>query len=477
MKKFSDLYETPEQAERKRERLAQSRIRLEQQALHLKIQQEKTRLLEEKRRKEENEKKVRTLKRIFSLYYIKKGAKAAAALVGAAASVVAALRVLAYMNPDARELYFALSNKLNALVSAVIQGTPGKFEKLKALIQEIGSAIKLPFQLLARKFKHKQDSGSEVMNSKYSALQKVIGRRYSNRLLKDSIIERFSSLNKNLKSSKMRRDSKRAALMILDDEFGFENIGPQASTDKYGFETIGPKSLPNQGNSKVLKAGAAALLILTPILANLIRLKMKYGSAFQPIVDFVKAQINKIKSGAFKGRIVEIKNKIKSMLQRPLSRDEIQRDPNAKQIVVTVSRMSDSAIKVVSNKVEMIVDNKANQLIRRYDRKHNDLLGAAMFATAFKTLIIPLLLGLLKAGAIAGIAGSLKENILNPLLRRLIGYGKSLVANKTADNTYTDAIISKIKADMTKLLAVLKREGSSIYSRLAAPFNKIKSLA
>lgn len=162
MTRHYDLAETPEQEFRKRERLAQSAERLKQKERHLKIQEEKVRLLEEKRRKEENEKRVKTLKRVFSLYYLKQGAKAAAALVAAAASVMAALRVLAQYNPDARELYFALSNKLNDLVSSVIKGTPGKAEKLKSLIDEIGSAIKLPFQLLLNKFKNRTQDSKDI---------------------------------------------------------------------------------------------------------------------------------------------------------------------------------------------------------------------------------------------------------------------------------------------------------------------------
>lgn len=123
-------------------RAEQMKQRLEQKEHHLQIQEKKIQMLKEKRAKEEAEKKAKQLKKIFSLYYVKKTAKGLAYLAGTAASLILVLRTLAIYNMDAREYYFILMNRLNTAVSMAIRGSAEAGRKLSETIDSIISFLR-----------------------------------------------------------------------------------------------------------------------------------------------------------------------------------------------------------------------------------------------------------------------------------------------------------------------------------------------
>jgi hypothetical protein len=142
----------------------------------------------------------------------------------------------------------------------------------------------------------------------------------------------------------------------------------------------------------------------------------------------------------------------------------------------------DSSYAYISNRHADAASCYVNRAILIYDRKHKDLFPLAIPAgiAISKATIVPLLLGIAKAGAIAGVANAikepLKENITKPIIDRIVGNIKQAAANKSADQTYLQAIGEKISSDMNTLLNILKREKSFVASKLEAAWNKVKGL-
>lgn len=129
---------------------------------------------------------------------------------------------------------------------------------------------------------------------------------------------------------------------------------------------------------------------------------------------------------------------------------------------------------------KMRVRRLADHAIRIHDRRYNDIIGLIAFKAILVKSILPVLIPLLKAAAVSGvggaIAGGLKEKIVNPLLGRIINRAKQLNAEK-GDGTYTQALIKGIKEDMGRLIAVLKKEGAFVSSKIQGLFNKIRGVA
>lgn len=142
----------------------------------------------------------------------------------------------------------------------------------------------------------------------------------------------------------------------------------------------------------------------------------------------------------------------------------------------------DASYAYTSNRYADTASNYVNRAIRVYDKRYGDIFPLAIPAgiAISKATIVPLLLTILKAGAIAGVAGAikepLKENITKPICDRIINNIKQAAANKNADQTYLQAIGEKISSDMNTLLNILKREKSFIASKLEAAWNKVKGL-
>ena len=113
--------------------------------------------------------------------------------------------------------------------------------------------------------------------------------------------------------------------------------------------------------------------------------------------------------------------------------------------------------------------------------QHQDVIGIAIFSGTFLKLILPLLGSFLIKSVGAGVANSvamtLKENVVGPLVKKIIERGKALAASKGKDETYTQAIIQGIKEDMNKLVAILSKEKSFIGQKIVGLWNKIRNVA
>ena len=311
----------------KREQLVQAAMRLEQNERYLRLQEEKTRLLEEKRRAEEIERRKEKLRRIFSLYYLKKGAITAAKVAGAITALLMLLREASMSSPVAARAYNSIIRVLEQMLIAVQHGAPIAKDAFMRVFGKISSAVKSVYKFMAQK-----------------------------------VSERVA---------KFKHDSAIMTKCIRKDAF--------------------------------------------------------------------------FKLGGRKFRM-------------------------------------DASYAYTSNRYYDRASIYVNKAIRLYDKKHADIFPLAIPAgiAISKATVIPLLLGILKAGAIAGVSkgvgDALKENVLKPIIMRIIATLKDIAAHKDADETYLQTVGKKLKDDMTKLIAILKKEKAFVATKLEAAWNKLKGL-
>lgn len=303
----------------KREQLVQAAMRLEQNERYLRLQEEKTRLLEEKRRAEEIERKKEKLKKIFSLYYIKKGAIAAAKVAGAITALLMLLREASLSSPVAARAYRSIIRVLEEMLIAVQHGAPIAKDKFLKVFGKLSGAVKSVYEFIVKK------TSERIAKSKH-----------------DSAIIRKC----------IRRDA-------------------------------------------FLKLG---------------------GHNFRMDSSYIYSS----------------------------------------------NRYCDKASAYV------------NRAIRVYDKKYSDLLPGVFIGAA--KLLIPLLIPILKAGVIKGIGDAVSKTIIMPIINRVITNLQDIANYKGDDETYTQALGKKIKADMDKLIAILKKEKAFIASKLEAAWNKFKGL-
>ena len=117
----------------------------------------------------------------------------------------------------------------------------------------------------------------------------------------------------------------------------------------------------------------------------------------------------------------------------------------------------------------------ADAAIRYHDARYNDFFAFALFKNLFIYIALPWLIDFAKGIVASGITASVKQKLIDPILDRLIGSGKALLAKK-GDEAQTEAICRNIKEDMGKLADILKREGSFIAGKVIGLFNKMKGL-
>lgn len=131
-------------------------------------------------------------------------------------------------------------------------------------------------------------------------------------------------------------------------------------------------------------------------------------------------------------------------------------------------RKTDSLSKIAKS-------NKASYM-KAYRIRHSDSVVIAGFAS----VAIPVLLGILKAAAISGIAGAIaepiKRRVTEPIINRIIGNLKEIIASKGSNETYTQTLWRGIKADLKKLADFLKNEASPFYSKVKALSNKAEQI-
>lgn len=119
--------------------------------------------------------------------------------------------------------------------------------------------------------------------------------------------------------------------------------------------------------------------------------------------------------------------------------------------------------------------NDANYL-RSCGIRHADSVLIASFAS----VAIPVLLGILKAAAISGIAGAIaepiKRRVTEPIINRIIGNLKEIIASKGNNETYTQTLWRGVKADFRKLADFLKSEASPFYAKVKALSDKAEKI-
>ena len=117
----------------------------------------------------------------------------------------------------------------------------------------------------------------------------------------------------------------------------------------------------------------------------------------------------------------------------------------------------------------------ADRMIRYHDIRHNEFIGFAIFKSIFCGLVLPWLIDFAKGIVAGGITSSFKQKMVDPVLDKLIGSGKALMAKKDDSEPQTQALIRNIKDGMLKLGEILKREGSFVAGKVFGFFNKIKN--
>lgn len=118
---------------------------------------------------------------------------------------------------------------------------------------------------------------------------------------------------------------------------------------------------------------------------------------------------------------------------------------------------------------------RVDMAIVRHDKRYNDIVGPSLAIVILKTVILPIL----KAGAIAGVGAAVSaplKKATEPIIGGLIDNIKRVAKAKPEDQTYIEAICRDIKFQFEKLLAILKREGNYLYSKLMIPWQKVKAL-
>ena len=117
----------------------------------------------------------------------------------------------------------------------------------------------------------------------------------------------------------------------------------------------------------------------------------------------------------------------------------------------------------------------ADAAIRYHDARYNDFFAFTLFKILFVNVALPWLIDFAKGIVAGGITASFKQKMVDPILDKLIGSGKALIA-KRGDEPQTEAICRNIKDNLGKLADVLKREGSFVAGKVIGIYNKIKGL-
>ena len=355
----------------------------------------------------------------------------------------------------AREEAFLRSKKYSDLPTFL--NKLAKFRvSVKDKIREIGEKIKQGFSNAKAKVK-----GFFGMDA-----------AFVDRIVHDSMNYRLV-LYKQTGNLRRKCDSRGRIRYVIDDEFGFESIGPMAESAS--------KSVKSGKNW--LKA-SAAMLILSGILSTLAILAKKQPDVFKRIYDFVRQQIADIKAGKFKGKISAIKNKVLSMINAAKARiDEYRIARELDDLLGKTQKLRDSNVRRVSKKLNRLVQRRIDRaILRSLDScrarlRHNDVIGtAALIAGAIKFFVIPWLMKCLTSAVIGSMTSSLKQKVFDPLVNKVLARCKSFVQNKDPNDTYIKAFWKGISGDFAKIIEMLKKEGSFIAGKLKQGFDKLKAI-
>lgn len=322
-----------------------------------------------------------------------------------------------------------------------------------------------------------REIGEKIKQGFSNAKAKVKGffgmdAAFVDRIVHDSMNYRLA-LYKRTGNLRRKCDSRGRIRYVIDDEFGFESIGPMAESAS--------KSVKSGKNW--LKA-SAAMLILSGILGTLAILAKKQPDVFKRIYDFVRQQIADIKAGKFKGKISAIKNKVLSMINAAKARiDEYRIARELDDLLGKTQKLRDSNVRKVSKKLNRLVQRRIDRaILRSLDGcrarlRHNDVIGtAALIAGAIKFFVIPWLMKCLTSAVIGSMTASLKQKVFDPLVSKVLARCKSFVQNKNPNDTYIKAFWNGISSDFAKIIEMLKKEGSFIAGKLKQGFDKLKAI-
>lgn len=355
----------------------------------------------------------------------------------------------------AREEAFLRSKKYSDLPTFL--NKLAKFRvSVKDKIREIGEKIKQGFSNAKAKVK-----GFFGMDA-----------AFVDRVVHDAMNYRLA-LYKRTRNLRRKCDSRGRIRYVLDDEFGFESIGPLAAS----------ASKDIKSGKNWLKA-SAAMLLLSGILGTLAILAKKQPDVFKRIYDFVRQQIADIKAGKFKGKISAIKNKVLSMINAAKARiDEYRLARELDDLLGKTQRLRDSNVRKVSKKLNRLVQRRIDRaILRSLDGcrarlRHNDVIGtAALIAGAIKFFVIPWLMKCVTSAVVGSMTASLKQKVFDPLVNKVLARCKSFIQNKNPNDTYIKAFWNGISGDFAKIIEMLKKEGSFIAGKLKQGFDKLKAI-
>ena len=381
------------------------------------------------------------------------GAVITAALVTLSAIMARRTVNTVLKNPEiqkaiAREEAFLRSKKYSDLPTFL--NKLAKFRvSVKDKIREIGEKIKQGFANVKSKVK-----GFFGMDSSFV-----------DRVVHDAMNRRLA-LYKRATQIRRRCDSYGRVRYVLDDEFGFEAIGPLAAS----------ASSDRKSGKNWLKASAATLL-LSGVLGSLAILTKKKPDVFGKIYNFVRQQIANIKNGSFKGKISEIKNKVLSMINAVKGKiDEYRMNREIDNLLNSTQKLRDSKVRSVARKLDRYVQRRIDRAILSTLNRRNDVIGTAtLIIGVIKFFVIPWLMKCLTSAVIGSMTASLKTKVFDPIVSKLLARMKSFVQNKNPNDTYLKAFWNGVKGDFLKVVELLKKEGSPIAAKLKQGFEKVKN--
>lgn len=255
-----------------------------------------------------------------------------------------------------------------------------------------------------------------------------------------------------------------------------------------------------------LKVGVAAVKIAAKIVtvAGSLFLLLREAAQFNPsaaylyneVITTITGLVERVKNRTLRENVGAIFDKMLSLVKSAFKRrtDSVNKALLNKAIRDEYSSLVFYAMNmkvpksftdsVKSHRIPKRYRDMANKIVSRrirlHDKKYNDMVGTTVVAGGLAATILPILLGILKAGIIGGIASALsapiKEKVTMPMVNNLVDHIKNIIKSKDKDEKYTEALIKQFKFDFENFLDLLRQEKSYIYPQLAARWQKIKGM-
>lgn len=389
----------------------------------------------------------------------KKGDEKTAGIIGAA--IIAALGSLGALLAHRSIAQYTKSPEIQRAIAreeALLRSK--KYADLPSLLSKLAKfrvSLKDKVKALGQKIKQGFSTAKAKVKGFFG-----LDSAFMDRVVHDAMNRRLA-LYKRATQIRRRCDSFGRVRYVLDDvdQFGFEEIGPQAQ----------------KSGKNWLKASAATLL-LSGVLGTLVILVKKQPDVFKRIYEFVKTQIANIKNGTFKGKISDIKNKVLQMINAARNKiDQFRTTREVNELLNKTQKLRDSKVRSVARKIDRYVQRCIDStILSTLKCRRNDVIGTtALIIGAIKFFVIPWLMKCLTSAVVGSMTASLKSKVFDPLVSKLLARFKSFVQNKDPNDTYLKAFWNGIKNDFLKVIELLKKEGSPIAAKLKQGFDKVKN--